>query len=362
MADQDQGGDRQPMEAKAAKGRSWRPIAMGVGALAVALLGAWFVFGSGATQSTDDAFTDGRAISIAPQVAGLVESLDVVDNQFVHKGDALIHISPRQYAIDRDAAQGALDTARQQLQGLRLAADAARKNFPALLAQAKAQLAAAQAAAARAEADYQRQKSLPSKATTQQEVDAATAALRQAKAQVALAEAQVLQAEPAPQRIGEAEAQVGQLQGQVESAQAKLDQANLNLFWTTVTAPQDGWVTKRNVEKGNYLGVGQQIMSIVSPEVWVTANFKENQLSRMRPGQKVDIAIDAYPQIKAKGHVDSVQLGSGAKFTAFPPENATGNFVKIVQRVPVKIVIDEGLDPNLPLPLGISATPTVHVK
>ena len=100
---------------------------------------------------------------------------------------------------------------------------------------------------------------------------------------------------------------------------------------------------------------------LVTPDIWVTANFKESQLDRMRPGQKVDISVDAYPQLKLKGHVDSIQLGSGSRFTAFPPENATGNFVKIVQRVPVKIVIDSGMDPNLPLPLGVSVEPTVRL-
>ncbi len=313
-------------------------------------------------QSTDDAYTDGRAVTIAPQVSGLVVSLDVNDNQFVHKGEALIHIDPRQYIQERDSAQGTLDLAKAQLAGLKLGAEIARKNFPAQLDQAKAQLASAQAAAARAEADYQRQRSLPKPATTQQEVDAATAALRQAQAQVALAQAQVAVAEPAPQRIGQADTEVSQLKGQVEQAQAKLDQANLNLEWTVVRAPQDGWITKRNVEVGNYVTPGQQIFSIVSPDVWVTANFKETQLDRIRPGQPVGIVVDAYPSLKLKGHVDSIQLGSGSKFTAFPPENATGNFIKIVQRVPVKITIDSGLDPALPLPLGISAVPTVKLK
>ena len=155
---------------------------------------------------------------------------------------------------------------------------------------------------------------------------------------------------------------MGQLKGQVEQAQARLDQALLNLSWTVVTAPQDGWITKRNVDVGDYVTVGQQIFSIVTPEVWITANFKESQLDRMRPGQPATIKLDAYPHLDLRGHVDSIQLGSGSKFTAFPPENATGNFIKIVQRVPVKIVIDKGLDPNLPLPLGISAVPTVDVR
>jgi membrane fusion protein (multidrug efflux system) len=129
-----------------------------------------------------------------------------------------------------------------------------------------------------------------------------------------------------------------------------------------VKAPQDGWITKRNVEKGNYVAPGQQIFSIVATDVWITANFKESQLVNMRPGQHVDIRVDAYPQLRLEGHVDSIQLGSGSKFTAFPPENATGNFIKIVQRVPVKIVIDKGLDPKIPLPLGISVEPKVTVQ
>jgi membrane fusion protein (multidrug efflux system) len=129
-----------------------------------------------------------------------------------------------------------------------------------------------------------------------------------------------------------------------------------------VTAPQDGWVTKRNIEQGNYVAAGTEIMAIVAPQVWITANFKENQLNRIQLGQSVAISVDAYPALKLHGHIDSIQLGSGSKFTAFPAENATGNFVKIVQRVPVKIVIDDGMDPNRPLPLGLSVTPTVSLK
>ncbi len=113
---------------------------------------------------------------------------------------------------------------------------------------------------------------------------------------------------------------------------------------------------------GNYLQVGASIFSIVTPEVWVTANFKESQLNRMRPGQTVHFEVDAYPGLKLDGHVDSIQLGSGSRFTAFPPENATGNFVKIVQRVPVKLIIDRGMDPQRPLPLGLSVVPTVMLK
>jgi len=286
----------------------------------------------------------------------------VTDNQYVHKGDPLIHIDARSYTSGRDQAQGALDAARAQAAGERFLAEIARKNFPALLQQAQAQLQTAKANLVKAQADYDRQSSLPKAATSQQDVDAALAALRQSEAQVMQAEAQVQLSSPVEQHIAESDAQVDQLNGQVEQAQALLDQKALDLSWTVVTAPQDGWVTRRNVEMGTYVTPGQQIFSIVPPDMWITANFKENQLDDVRPGQSVSIEVDAYPDLDLHGHVDSIQMGSGSKFTAFPPENATGNFVKIVQRVPVKIIIDRGLDPKLPLPLGISVVPTVTVR
>jgi membrane fusion protein (multidrug efflux system) len=215
--------------------------------------GVYYWFSTRNLEWTDDAYTDGRAVTIAPQVSGLVVSLDVTDNEYVHKGQALTHIDPRQYENDRDSAQGALDMAQHQLAGQKFGAEIARKNFPARLKQAQAQVASAQAAEAKAQADDKRQRSLPKAATTQQEIDAAAAALRQAQAQVLQTEAQVLEAEPVPQNIGVADTQVGQLKGQVEQAQAKLDQALLNLSWTVVAAPQDGWITKRNVGMGNYV-------------------------------------------------------------------------------------------------------------
>ncbi len=330
--------------------------------IALALFGVYYWLSNANVEATDDAYTDGRAISIAPQVSGRVISLDVTDNQFVRKGQPLIHIDPRQFINDRDQAKGVVETAKAQLVGQKLGAEIAQKNFPAALQAAQADLASAQANLERRQADYARQKSLPKQATTQQEVDQANAALQQAQAQVLQMQARVVQATPVKQNIGQAEAQVGQLSGQVDQGQARLDQADLNLSYAVVKAPQDGWITKRNVESGNYVTAGQQIFSIVSPEVWITANFKETQLNLMRPGQSAKITVDAYPDLDLRGHVDSIQLGSGSKFTAFPPENATGNYVKIVQRVPVKIVIDSGLDPTVPLPLGISVEPTVTVK
>jgi membrane fusion protein, multidrug efflux system len=354
-----------PASAREESRKKRRPTVAIIGIVVVSLLvigGLYYWITTRNLESTDDAYTDGRAITIAPQVAGAVISLDVNDNQFVKQGQPLIHIDPRQYQIDREQAEGALATAKAQYRGQQFGLDVAKKNFPAQLEVARAQLEQAKANRAKAQADYDRQKALPKAATSQQDIDASEAALKQSEAQVALADAQVTQNSPVPERIGETDAAVGQLKGQVEQAQAKLDQSDLNLSWSVVTAPQDGWITKRNVEKGNYVAPGQQIFSIVAPEVWVTANFKESQLVDMRPGQHVDIRVDAYPQLRLEGHVDSIQLGSGSKFTAFPPENATGNFIKIVQRVPVKIVIDKGLDPKIPLPLGISVEPAVTVR
>jgi membrane fusion protein (multidrug efflux system) len=339
-------------------------VRLGMVVVLVALIagGIWYWLSTKDIEDTDDAYTDGRAVTIAPRVTGQVVSLDVNDNQFVHRGDPLIHIDPREFDAALEQAQGQLAAAQGQLAAQSQAYEVAKVNFPARLQAAQAQLKEAQANLFKAQTDNRRQQSLPRAATTGQQVDYATAALRSAEAQVAQAEASVTEATPVRPNVAQIGAQVKQLQGTIMQAEGTMRQAQLNLEWCVVRAPQDGWITKRNVEQGNYVTPGQQIFSIVSPEVWITANFKENQLDRMRPGQHVAIAVDAYPSLKLKGHVDSVQLGSGSKFTAFPPENATGNFVKIVQRVPVKIVIDSGLDPNLPLPLGISVEPTVSLK
>jgi membrane fusion protein (multidrug efflux system) len=331
-------------------------------ALLAAIAGVTYWYLTKDEVSTDDAYTDGRSVSIASQVAGPVIELAVSDNQHVVAGQTLVRIDPRDYVAARDQAEGELEGAQGQLDAARAALALARVTYPAKLASAQAQRDSAQAVLTRAQADLRRQQTLPHAATTQQQIDEAIAAERQAAAQLAEALASVRQAEPVAENIAVAEAQVKQLEGQVAEAQGKLDQARLNLSYTTVTAPQEGWVTRRNVERGNYVTAGASIMALVSPQVWVTANFKETQLDRMRPGQPVTIAVDAYPGLRLRGHVDSVQLGTGGRFSAFPAENATGNFVKIVQRVPVKIDIDAGLDPNRPLPLGLSVEPTVALQ
>ena len=349
-------------EESAKKASPWvRIIGAGVVLLAVAG-GAYYYFSTQDSESTDDAYTDGRALTISPKVAGYVTELLVDDNQPVKAGQVLARIDPRDYIVARDNARANLIVTKAQEESAKLNSEIARKNFPARLLQAQGQLQQAQGQLFQAQTDYKRQHAITREATSQQSVDQSTAALQQAQGQVAAAQAAVQQAEPVQQNIGTADQQIAQIGGQGKQAQISLEQAELNLSYTTITAPQDGWITKRNIEVGNYLQVGATIFSIVTPQVWVTANFKESQLNHMRPGQKVAIAVDAYPGLKLEGHVDSVQLGSGSKFTAFPPENATGNFVKIVQRVPVKLVIDRGMDPALPLPLGLSVVPTVTLK
>lgn len=347
------------------KRKKRRPLVIGIAAVVVLMMiggGLYFWLSTRGKATTDDAYTDGNIVTIAPQVAGQVVSLDVTDNQFVHKGDPLFRIDPRQFVYSREQAQGQLDANKAQIANQKLGVEIAKKNFPAALQLAQANLASAKANLALQQANYDRQKSLPKLATTQQDVDTNASNFQQAKAQVEQAEARVIQAMPVQQNIGQSEQQVDQLQGQAEQAKGQLDQAALNVEWSVVRAPQDGWVTKRNVNAGDYLTAGQQVMSLVTTDVWVTANYKETELDGMRPGQQVTIAVDAYPDLDLHGHVDSIQRGSGSKFSAFPAENATGNFIKIVQRVPVKIVIDSGLKKDEPLPLGISVEPTVLLK
>jgi len=312
--------------------------------------------------ATDDAYTDGQAISMSPHVAGYVTELDVNDNQFVHKGQILLRIQSADYEAARDRAKGALEVAKGQLDAAQAQLELAKVIYPARLDAASAALGVQRANRTYAQEQFRRQHLVPTEATTQESIDSSTANERSSVGQVEQALANLKMARPVMLNIDEAAARVKQLQGQVKQAEGELAAAELDFERCVVTAPADGWITKRAVERGDYVQVAQGLFSIVTPKVWVTANFKEDQLERMRPGQQVEIAVDAYPNLQLRGHVDSIQLGSGARFTAFPPENATGNFVKIVQRVPVKIDIDSGLDPRVSLPLSLSVIPTVHVK
>ncbi len=362
-SDGEEGGEKgKPEGGKGGKKKRW-PLVLGIAALVLVIAGGVAYWWSTRNLvSTDDAYTEGRAVTIAPKVAGYVSQLHVDDNQFLRAGDLILRIDPRDYLTARDQSRANLALARAQLESAQIDLQIARVQFPANLRTAQAQLETARANQTQAQAQYRRQRAVDPRATTQTEVDTATATLSGNTASVQTAQAQLQTASLVQQNVQNAETTVEQRRAQVDDAAAQLAQAEVNLSYTEIRAPQDGRVTRRNVEQGGYLQTGTTVMNLVTPEIWVTANFKENQLDRMRPGQEVKITVDAYPDLELSGRVDSVQMGSGARFSAFPAENATGNFVKIVRRVPVKITIERGLDPNLPLPLGLSVIPTVTVR
>ncbi|MDR5745715.1 HlyD family secretion protein [Caballeronia sp. LZ029] len=360
-ADKDK--DAKDDEKKPAKKPGKKPLII-LGIVVVVLaIGAfvwWFLTRN--QVSTDDAYTDGDAVTIAPKVSGYVVTMNIDDNRFVHQGDLLIKIDPRDYQAQLDQASAQLGLAQAQLHASETQLEVARVQYPAQLAQAQAQELTARANLVQASAAYERQHSVDIRATSQQNIDTADAQQKSAQANVAQARAQVRTASLVPQQIAQVLATVEERRQQVRQAQAQVEAAQLNLSYTELRAPADGWITKRNVQFGTFLQAGTSILTLVTTRVWVTANFKESQLDRMQPGDKVDIDVDAYPAMKLHGHVDSVQLGSGSRFSAFPAENATGNFVKIVQRVPVKILIDDGLKPGTSLPLGLSVVPTVMLR
>lgn len=399
-------------------------------------------------ESTDDAFIDGTVVPISPRVNGYVDKVRVDDNQWVHAGDVLVTLDPRDFKASRDAANAALEAARAAFRSRHIAvkltqiattagldeARAAVTAAVALVKTAQAQVAAAeslrdqaraqltlsraglaqtQAAAASKAAEHRRdamdlkraqemaktgtitaqnldhavateqmsaadltesQRKIDSQKAMVQQAEAALSAandnLRQAKAQVTArraqltqAKAQLVSAESAPHRVAQSHSLAKVSQADIDRAAAQLEQATLQLSYTKIVSPVDGYVTRKTVQEGAFVRVGQALMAIVPPEVWVTANFKETQLTRMRPGQPATITVDTFPDVTFTGHVDSIQHGTGARFSLLPPENATGNFVKVVQRVPVKIVFDQTDQlKRYPLVLGLSAFPDVDVS
>ncbi|MBT9433381.1 HlyD family secretion protein [Candidatus Sodalis endolongispinus] len=328
------------------------------------IIGLWFWLSTRNQETTDDAFTEGNAVTVAPKISGYVVKLLVKDNQrvHVHHGDLLVQIDPRDATAERDRARAQLGLAQAQLHQAQAQLALSQVQYPAQLAQAKAQQARAEASLQNAEADYRRQRGVDPRATSQQNIDNASAQLRSARAELANAQAQVEVAAQVQLQVRQAETNVEARERQVDQAQAQLETADLNLSYSDVRAPFDGFVTRRNVQLGTLVKAGSSLFSVVSPDIWITANFKESKLERMRHGNQVEVTVDAYPNLTLHGHVDSIQQGSGSRFSTFPAENATGNFVKIVQRVPVKIVIDSGLDTNTPLPLWLSAEPKVMLE
>ena len=355
-----QEGSKDAQEAGPAKPRSKKPlIILGAVVVVAAIVAFIFWFAYRNQVSTDDAYTDGNVITMAPKVSGYVVELLIDDNSRVRKGELLLRIEPQDFQTARTAALSQLALAKAQLKTAETALRIARVQYPAQLVSAEAQKQSAAAILVQAQASYARQHEVDRRATTQENIDTSTsqqlsnANLRSAQAQVAIAGL-------VPEQIQQAMNAVAEKTAQIQQAESQLEQADLNLSYTEIRSPSDGFITMRSVQRGTYLTAGQTMFLIVTPDVWVTANFKESQIGRMRPGDGVDLEVDAYSGFKLHGHVQSIQYGSGSRFSAFPAENATGNFVKIVQRVPVKIAIDRGLDPNRPLPLGLSVSPVVH--
>jgi membrane fusion protein (multidrug efflux system) len=307
--------------------------------------------------STDDAYIDGHVVQIAPQVPAPVIALHVDDNQLVYKGDLIVELDPTDYRVALEQAQAQLASSQGRLTQTQAQLESAR----ASVAQAAAEVDAAQVALDNTTRDLQRYEAVDERARSRQQLDNAIAAQKNAQAQLAQAKAKKVSADAS---VDTTAASIKAAEGETRTSEAGVKRAEVNLGHCKIYAPVDGRVTQRTVEVGNYVQTGAAMFMLVSPQVWVTANFKETQLTHMRPGQPVTIKVDAFPDLKLNGRVDSIQDGSGSRFGVLPPENATGNFVKIVQRVPVKIVFEYGSntnDANLLSP-GLSVIPKVRVR
>jgi membrane fusion protein, multidrug efflux system len=370
-------------------------------------------------ESTDDAQVAGHVDPVATRVGGTIKAIRVEDNQVVKLGDVLVEIDPRDYEIalqkanaDLAAAQAAASAARTGVPimsttsrsemhsaetgtaNAEAAAEAAAREVDASKAKvtsAQAHLAEANANATRAQQDLERLKPLVAKdEIPKQQFDAAVAAatamsaaadsakasVTEAEANLAVSQSKLVQAQgavsqaqeqakaasTAPQQIALTQAQASGADAQVQQAQAAVDQAKLNLERTTVRAPANGIVSKRTAEMGQVVQAGQPLLAIASLDsVWITANFKETQLRAMQPGQRADVSVDAYGKTFT-AHVDSIAAATGATFSLLPPDNASGNYVKVVQRVPVKIVLEPGQNASGQLRPGMSVDATVYVK
>jgi membrane fusion protein, multidrug efflux system len=389
-------------------------------AIVLAILAVPLVSYYSVRESTDDAEVDGHIHPISAKVSGTVTRVAIESNQYVEAGTILVEIDPRDYKTALGKAEGDLaeeeglwkasqadvpvtsQTTASRLSDTQAGLDEARASLNAAQKEAeaaRAQLNAAEAhrreAAAnsqKAAKDLDRMKELIAKEEiSQQQYDAAVAsadslraAEQEAQAEISAAQAGVQTADShitreqarveqaqaaleaartAPQQVASMEAHASSARGQWERAKAAVDQAQLNLEYTTIKAPVSGIISKKSVEVGQTVQPGQPLLAIVSlDDVWVTANFKETQLRNMRPGQKATVTVDTFGGKKFEGHVDSIAAATGAKFSLLPPENATGNYVKVVQRIPVKIVFEKGQDPDHLLRPGMSAVPTVLTR
>ena len=312
--------------------------------VAIGLVAGYFYSGYRKTHvSTDDAFIDGNIHTIAAKIYGTVKEIYVTDNQPVKQGDLLLEIDPADYTVRYREASSAVNAEKAKL------AEAVTK-----IAAAQANLELQRANLKLAEIEKTRSENLFQKeAIPRDRYDRAMTGYEVAVAQVKAAEEQLRTAES--QKLTQAST--------IKQKEASASLADLNYQYTKIYAPADGYVTKKSVQVGNQIQPGQPLMAVVGlNDIWIVANYKETELENIRPGQQVDIAVDSYPGKVFKGKVDSIMAGTGVTFSLFPAENATGNYVKVVQRIPVKIILQEGTDKDHLLRLGMSVVPTVLAK
>lgn len=406
------------MENKPSSMRRW--IILGA-ILAVAAVGAFGYYEhTKFREETDDAQLDGRLHAVSSRAGGTVVKLLVKDNQFVNAGDVLLEIDTRDYDVALQQAEADLAEARANkaatasqipitqtstssetsragasVQAARASVESAERQVEAAKARlesAKAAVNSARSNLDRNSRDLERYRALLAKdEISQQQFDATNSATNASKAQVEGAQAQVREAEQsirvaqaqvaekradvakfqaeeratqsAPQEIAMVKAKAASNAARVQQMEAAVAKAKLNRSYTTVVAPVSGLVSQRKVETGQVVAAGQPLLAVVPlDDVWVVANFKESQVGRMRPGQKVEIHVDAFKDRTFTGKVDSIAAATGSRFSLLPPENATGNYVKVVQRVPVKIVLDPNQDREHLLRPGMSVIPTVFTE
>ncbi len=304
----------------------------------------WWIRGK-SHVATDNAFVEAHVHSVASRVPGTIQRVLVKDNQLVKKGDLLVEIDPADYQVRVEGAAAALAMAGNETSGEYAKVEVARAD----LGQSRARLAQTEIDLKRGEALFQRE------VIPKEQLERLTTARKVADEQVREKEEELRKARAEVGISG-----TGGREAKVAQRRAQLSEARLALSYTRIEAPADGYVTRKSAEPGNYVQTGQPLMAIVPlQDSWVTANYKESQLTYLRPGQRVTFTVDAYPGRTFRGSVESIMAGTGAAFSLLPPENATGNYVKVVQRVPVRVAIDRESDPDRLLRVGMSVVPTV---
>ena len=341
----------------------WRRRRWQIALIALVVIGAivggvrWWI-ASSKWVSTDDAFIDTHTVQVSAQVAGRVKAVLANDNEEVRAGQPLVELDPADFQAALSQALANQESAQGQLAQAKAQLAVAQAN----LDQAQAQVGVAQAAATNADINLKRDQMLERMgglAVSHQQLDNDTATARSDAANLAAAQKKVTASEA---QLALNKTQIETAEAGVRAAAAQVSQARLNLSYTVIPASLAGRVANKTVAPGNYVQVGQALMALVPDQVWVTANYKETEIGAMRTGDSVDIYVDAYPGHVFHGQVQSFQAGSGAAFSLLPPENATGNYVRVVQRVPVKIVFDGDPKAHWLLGPGMSVEPYVRIR